>query len=255
MWQLKEQIETMLRIVILLIFLWATKSFALDLSKMSTSERALLRDEIRSYLLENPEIIMEAVEVLRKKEQQAAIQSDFDLVKTHKTAIFKDGFSFIGGNPNGDITLVEFVDYRCGYCKKAHNEVEKLLNADGNIRFIIKEFPILGEDSVKLSKFALAVKIVHGDEIYKIVHDILIKMESPPNRKAFDQITSSLNLNASLIYEEMESNEVNGMIAYTHSLAERLKITGTPTFVMNDELIRGYVPFDALINIVNNKRG
>ena len=106
-----------------------------------------------------------------------------------------------------------------------------------------------------MSKFALAVKIVHGDEIYKIVHDILIKMESPPNRKAFDQITSSLSLNASLIYEEMESNEVNGMIAYTHSLAERLKITGTPTFVMNDELIRGYVPFDALINIVNNKRG
>ena len=133
--------------------------------------------------------------------------------------------------------------------------MEKLLKADGNIRFIIKEFPILGEDSVKLSKFALAVKIVHGDEIYKIVHDILIKMESPPKRKAFDQITSSLSLNASLIYEEMESNEVNGMIAYTHSLAERLKITGTPTFVMNDELIRGYVPFDALINIVNNKRG
>ena len=244
----------MFKIVISFIFLLATQSFALDLSKMSTAERALLQKEIRLYLLENPEIIMEAVDVLREKEQQAAIQSDFELVKKHKKAIFEDGFSFIGGNPNGDITLVEFVDYRCGYCKKAHNEVEKLLSTDGNIRFVIKEFPILGEESLVLSKFALAVKLVHGDEIYKLVHDILIKMKSPPSEKAFDQIISNLNLDAELVESAMESNEVNGMIAYTRTLAERLKISGTPTFVMNDELIRGYVPFDALIKIVGNKR-
>ena len=245
----------MFKIAISFIFFLATQSFALDLSKMSAAERALLQKEIRLYLLENPEIIMEAVEVLRAKEQQAAIQSDFELVKKHKKAIFEDGFSFIGGNPNGDITLVEFVDYRCGYCKKAHNEVEKLLSTDGNIRFIIKEFPILGDDSLVLSKFALAVKVVHGDEIYKLVHDILIKMKSPPSEKAFDQIINNLNLEAQAVESAMESNEVNGMIAYTRTLAERLKISGTPTFVMNDELIRGYVPFDALVNIVDNKRG
>ena len=244
----------MFRIVISFIFLLATQSFALDLSKMSAAERALLQEEIRLYLLENPEIIMEAVEVLRKKEQQAAIQSDLELVKKNKKAIFDDGFSFIGGNPNGDITLVEFVDYRCGYCKKAHNEVEKLLSTDGNIRFVIKEFPILGDDSLVLSKFALAIKTIHGDEIYKLVHDILIKMKSPPSEKAFNQIMSNLNLDANLVKSAMESNEVNGMIAYTRTLAEKLKISGTPTFIMNDELIRGYVPFDALINIVYNKR-
>ena len=244
----------MFRIVILFIFLLATRSFALDLSKMSAAERALLQEEIRLYLLENPEIIMEAVEVLRKKEQQAAIQSDFELVKKNTKAIFEDGFSFIGGNPNGDITLVEFVDYRCGYCKKAHNEVEQLLSTDGNIRFVIKEFPILGEDSLALSKFALAVKIVHGDEMYKLVHDILIKMKSPPSEKTFDRIMNNLNLDADRVESKMESNEVNGMIAYTRTLADRLKISGTPTFVMNDELIRGYVPLDALINIVDNKR-
>ena len=244
----------MFRIVISFIFFLATQSFALDLSKMSAAERALLREEIRLYLLQNPEIIMEAVEVLRKKEQQAAIQSDFELVKENTKAIFEDGFSFIGGNPNGDITLVEFVDYRCGYCKKAHNEVEKLLSTDRNIRFVIKEFPILGEDSLVLSKFALAVKIVHGDEMYKLVHDILIKMKSPPSEKAFDRIMNNLNLDAGRVESKMESNEVNGMIAYTRSLAQRLKISGTPTFVMNDELIRGYVPFDTLINIVDNKR-
>ena len=244
----------MFRIVVSVLFLLATQSFALDLSKMNETERSLLQDEIRLYLLENPEIIMEAVDVLRKKEQQAAIQSDFELVTKHEKAIFEDGFSFIGGNPNGDITLVEFVDYRCGYCKKAHNEVEKLLSADGNIRFVIKEFPILGEDSVELSKFALAVKIIHGDEIYKLVHDILIKMKASPSKKAFDQIISNLNLNENLVKNAMESAEVSGMIAYTRALAEKLKISGTPTFVMSDELIRGYVPFDALIDIIANKR-
>jgi len=244
----------MFRIVVSVLFLLATQSFALDLSKLSETERSLLQGEIRLYLLENPEIIMEAVDVLRQKEQQAAVQSDFDSVKKHEKAIFADGFSFIGGNPNGDITLVEFIDYRCGYCKKAHNEVEKLISTDGNIRFIIKEFPILGEDSVDLSKFALAVKIVHGDKMYKLVHDILIKMKVPPSEKAFDQIISNLNLNANLVKNLMESTEVNGMIAHTRSLAEKLKISGTPTFIMNDELIRGYVPFDALTNIIANKR-
>jgi protein-disulfide isomerase len=244
----------MLKIVISFIFLLATQSFALDLSKMSKSERALLQEEIRLYLLENPEIIMEAVEVLRRKEQQAAVQSDYELVKKNKQAIFKDGFSFIGGNPNGDITLVEFVDYRCGYCKKAHVEVEKLLSNDGKIRFVIKEFPILGVDSLKLSKFALAVKIAHGDNMYKTVHDILIKMKAPPNEKAFDKILNNLNLNTELVNNIMESKEVDGMIAYTRALAEQLKISGTPTFILNDELIRGYVPFDKLTSIVADKR-
>ena len=125
---------------------------------------------------------------------------------------------------------------------------------DGNIRFLIKEFPILGEDSLKLSKFALAVKIAHGDEIYKTVHDILIKMKAPPNERALDKILNNLNLNTELVQNAMKSNEVDGMIAYTRALAEQLKISGTPTFIMNDELIRGYVPFDTLISIVANKR-
>ena len=79
-------------------------------------------------------------------------------------------------------------------------------------------------------------------------------MKSPPSEKAFDQIMNNLNLDADRVESKMASNEVNGMIAYTRTLAERLKISGTPTFVMNDELIRGYVPLDALINIVDNKR-
>ena len=110
---------------------------------------------------------MEAVEVLRQKEQQATIQSDLELVKNYKRAIFEDAIHSLV-EISTDITLVEFIDYKCGYCKKAHGEVEKLLSTDGNIRFIIKEFPILGEDSLKMSKFALAVKIAMVTKLIKL---------------------------------------------------------------------------------------
>lgn len=119
---------------------------AFDLSKLTEAERSALRDEVRSYLLDNPEVIMEAIEVLETRQQQAAAENDVDLIKANATAIFEDANSWVGGNPEGDITVVEFLDYRCGYCRKAYGEVEELVKSDGNIRFIVKEFPILGRD-------------------------------------------------------------------------------------------------------------
>ena len=84
----------------------------------------------------------DAVQVLEQRQQQAQLQADFDLVSNNADDIVNDGYSFVGGNPDGDITLVEFLDYRCGFCKRAHGEVAKLLESDGNIRLIVKEFPI-----------------------------------------------------------------------------------------------------------------
>ena len=138
----------------------------------------------------------------------------------------------------GILRLLNLLITNVVIAKRAHGEVEKLLSTDGNIRFIIKEFPILGEDSLKMSKFALAVKISLGDKAYKVVHDILIKMKAAPSTKAFDRIINNLNLDKKLVQDAMESPEVKGIIADTRNLAEKLKISGTPTFVMKDELIR-----------------
>ena len=95
---------------------------AMDLKELSDEERAQFRAEVRAYLLENPEVIMEAIEVLQNREAQAQAQADVDMVSDNAEAIFNDGFSWVGGNPDGDITLVEFLDYRCGYCRKAFDE-------------------------------------------------------------------------------------------------------------------------------------
>ena len=120
-----------------------------DVKSMSKAEREAFREEIRSYLLENPEVIYEAIQILEERRKNAAADADRDLVASNADAIYNDGHSWASDNADTDITVVEFLDYRCGYCKRAHPEVAELLERDPKIKLIVKEFPILGPDSVK----------------------------------------------------------------------------------------------------------
>ncbi|MDX5412638.1 MAG: DsbA family protein [Rhodobacterales bacterium] len=227
---------------------------AFDITSMSDEERAALRAEIRSYLLDNPEVIMEAVSVLEQRQAEAQAQGDIDLVRVNADAIFNDGHSWVGGNPEGDITLVEFTDYRCSFCRRAHPELEQLLELDGNIRFIIKEFPILGEESVLSSRFAIAVKQIAGDEAYKAAHDVLIGYRGNITPEALERIAGDLDLDAAAILAHMTSEEVTQVIAENHALAGRLQISGTPTFILEDQMLRGYMPLADMQAVVAQTR-
>lgn len=233
----------------------AAPAQAFDLSAMSDDERAAFRAEIRSYLMENPEVILEAVQSLEQRQAAAQAQADVTLVELNSDEIFNDGFSWVGGNPDGDVTLVEFMDYRCGYCRRAAPEVEELLAADGNIRLIVKEFPILGDDSLQSSKFAIATRQVAGDDAYKQVHDALMAFSGEVTEVALRRIADSLALEADPIIARMDGPEVMQEIVATRALAQRLQINGTPTFVLQDELLRGYLPSDRMQAMVNDKRG
>src|SRR5690606_37234081 len=112
----------------------------LDLSDMSEADRAAFGEQVRAYLLQNPEVLMEALQVFDERRSAAAEDADKQLVADNADRLFDDGFSWVGGNPDGDVTLVEFLDYRCGYCKKAQPEVEALLDRDPNLRLVVKEF-------------------------------------------------------------------------------------------------------------------
>lgn len=228
---------------------------ATDLSNMTPEEEQAFGDAVRSYILENPELIMEAVSILREREAQAEASADFDLVTVNAQDIFEDGFSYVGGNPDGDITLVEFMDYRCGYCRKAYDDVEELIASDGNIRLIVKEFPILGDASMASSQFAIAIKQLHGAVAYKNAHDALIALSGEPNEPTLIRLATNLGHDAGELMERMNSDDVLMEIATTRALAQRLQITGTPTFVLQDELVRGYVPLDAMRELVSDKRG
>ena len=234
---------------------WALPAAAVDLSAMNADERAAFGAAVRDYLMENPEVIMEAVQLLEQRQADAQAQADLDLVASHKEEIFNDGYSFVGGNPDGDITLVEFLDYRCGYCRRAHPEVAKLLKSDGNIRLIVKEFPILGEQSMMASRFAIATKQIAGPAAYKAVSDTLMAFQGDYTMAGLTRMADTLGLDSATIAHRMDSEEVTREIRDTRALAQKLQISGTPTFVLDDELLRGYLPYDQLTIIVDEKRG
>lgn len=241
----------MKRILITIVAaLWFVPALAGGLTDMSYAERDAFRQEVRAYLLDNPEVLMEAIQVLedRQKEQQAA--SEQDVIAANAKEIFRDGFSYVGGNPEGDITLVEFQDYRCGYCRKAHEEVAELIRSDGNIRLVVKEFPILGEQSLLSSRLAIATLHKAGPESYKQLMDFLISFSGNLTEKSMTGILNKFDLNADEIIAYLDDDAVSGQIAAVHELAGILQISGTPTFVIGNELIRGYAPLANMREIV-----
>jgi len=227
---------------------------AIDLENMTATERQMLRSEIRDYLLENPEVIMEAVAVLEQRNAKAQASADADLIASNAEALFEDEDSWVGGNPEGDVTLVEFMDYRCGYCRRAAPDVNDLVEFDGNIRFVLKEFPILGEQSVLSSRFAIATRQVAGNAAYKAVHDALIAFKGDVNETSLGRIGDTLGLDSEAILAGMDSPEVNRIIAENHRLAREMGISGTPSFVLGDQILRGYMPREAMEDLVAEVR-
>ena len=203
--------------------------------------------QVRSYLLQNPEVIFEAVAAFEQRNAEAQANMDRSILEANADELFTDAHSWVGGNPDGDITLVEFLDYRCGFCKRAHDEIIELLETDSGIRLIVKEFPILGPESELASRFAVATLRLGGDEVYEQVNDTLIRHDGPVTPEYLDQLATELGLEFDAIVAEMESEDVSNILADNRALAQRLQITGTPTFVMETEMIRGFVEADVLL--------
>ncbi|RLL71898.1 DsbA family protein [Paenirhodobacter hankyongi] len=233
----------------------AAPAGALDLSKMTTEEKAAFGEAVKDYLMQNPEVLVEAINVLEERQQAAAVENDKTLVDTNAKDIFEDGFSWIGGNPEGDVTIVEFMDYKCTYCKKAFPEVEDLLKKDGNIRLIVKEFPILSQQSELGARFAVATKQVAGDAAYKTVHDALIGMRGDISLEGLKRLAEDNKFDADAIIKTMNTEEVTAVLRANHQLAERMNISGTPTFIIGNEMLRGYAPEEAMAKIVAEQRG
>ncbi|SDX21816.1 DsbA family protein [Roseicitreum antarcticum] len=218
-------------------------------------DRAAFGTEVRRYLLDNPEVIFEAVAEYERRTTAQQGEMDATLVEINYDAIFNDGHSWVGGNPDGDITLVEFMDYQCSFCRRAHPEVLQLLEQDGNIRFIVKEFPILGPQSEVASRFAIAVHQLGGDDAYQQAHDAMMELEGAVTNEALDEIAAGLNLDLDAVQARMNADEVTTIIEENRALAQRLQISGTPTFVLESELLRGFMPADAMQQVADDLRG
>jgi protein-disulfide isomerase len=224
----------------------------------SDDERTALRAEIRAYLLEHPEVLFEAVAEFERRNAAAQADMDFALIEINAEDIFEDGHSWIGGNPEGDLTLVEFVDYRCGFCRRAFDHVMDFVETDGEIRFVVKEFPILGPQSELSSRLAVAVLELGGDAAYEMAHERLLRLEGDVTETVIGALSVELGLDPETVLHRMESDEVTAILAENRALAQRLQINGTPSFVLGGpedaELIRGFLPAEDLHGVAASLR-
>ncbi|MBB1490074.1 DsbA family protein [Paracoccus sp. MC1854] len=231
----------------------AAPAAAFDPAAMSDSERAAFGEAVRDYIMQNPTVLVEALNAMEARRLADEAESDKLLVQTYSAEIFEDGHSWIGGNPAGDLTIVEFIDYRCGYCRRVAPEVDEVVAKDGNIRLILKEFPILGEESDLASRYAIAVKQLEGGEAYKAVHDRLYEMRGAVTAESLGAISEDLGFDPQAVAARMGSDEVSAEIASNRQLAEKMQIMGTPTFVIGPELLRG-IPSTGLAAAVEQVR-
>jgi len=224
------------------------------LTDMTEAERAAFNAAVRDYLVQNPEVIVEAMTELQAREDRAAADRDRQMLAENHDRIFSSASDWAGGNLDGDVTLVEFMDYRCTYCHRAFQDVEDLVSSDGNIRFVLKEFPILGEQSVMASKFAIAIRQLYGDDAYKAAHDALFALRGEVNEESLTRLAKDLGHDAAAVLAQSAKPEVQAVIDANYALAGIMDINGTPTFVIDDTMVRGYVPLDGMRQIVQSAR-
>lgn len=245
------------------LLLTATPVMAFDISAMTEAEKDAFGTAIRDYLMANPEVLIESINVLEDRRAAEAAANDVALVSANADALFEDGYSWIGGNPDGDVTVVEFVDYKCGYCKRAFSEVEQLVESDGDIRLILKDLPVLGQQSELGARFAIAVKQLHDDGTYKSVHDALMRLRGDISVARLTTLAEEQGLDAVPLIQRMNEDDVTDVLRANRQLAERLSIQGTPAFVVGHEgeddmqglLLRGYLPLEGMQQIVEEQRG
>lgn len=195
---------------------------------------------IREYILTNPEILVEAMEKLQAKQAQEQTEAASKTIQDRKDEIFKNPNAPVAGNPKGDVTLVEFFDYNCGYCKHVYPTIAKLVESDKKLRIVLMELPILSEESAIASKTALAVHRLYKEK-YFAFHGAVMKLSGAISPEALLEVINSLGMDSEKIKKEAEKPEIEAILAANHKLAEALGIRGTPALIVGDELIPGAV--------------
>jgi len=221
-----------------------------DAAAFTAGQKQQMQEIIRQYLLDNPQIIMDSVEAYRQRqmeEQDKVAEQKLGEHLTNMTA--KEAPA--AGNPDGDVTIVEFFDYNCGYCKRALPDIQKILAEDENLRFVFHDMPILGPTSVTAAKWALAA---HKQGKYFEYHVALMKHNGPKNISELSKLAEETGLDVNKMKQDAESDDVKTMLDKSLEMARDIGIQGTPAFVLNGKLIRGYMGPDGLAEAIKAAR-
>ena len=229
----------------------AAGGFAVAVLGPTLSGGHVTEAEVRSILRNNPDMVLEALQALQERQKTAGLTQQRAAIATNRAALLQDANSFVAGNPKGDVTVVQFFDYRCPYCRQSMAVVRDLLKADPNIRLVYKEFPILGPQSLAASRIAVAAR---KDPRYERLHDALMLAPSPLGEDQALDIAAGIGLDRKALAEAAKSQEIDTILKANHTLAVTLGISGTPAFIVGDALVPGYISLGDLQKLVASAR-
>lgn len=217
---------------------------------LAEADRATIEAIVRDYLLENPEIIAEALTALQQREELAEQERQRQAVVALNDQIYDPDAPFMG-NPDGDVTLVEFFDYQCGYCKRVLDTVFEATESDPGLRVVFKEFPILGPISVVAAQASLASR---DQGLYPEFHHALMGYRGQLTEEAIFTVAAEVGLDVARLRQDMKSPEIRDEINENRRLASQIGIRGTPAFVIGDTVAPGAQSLEALQILVESAR-
>ena len=225
--------------------------FYLFFTCQSVAAQSMTEDQVKQLaleaILENPEIIMQAVAILQQREKERAASG----ANSVRLEIESDPNAPNLGNPEGDVTVVEFFDYNCPYCRSAGQTVQALLEADANVRVIYREWPILGDDSVIAARAALAAR---EQGKYEAFHWALMSGDGRVTEAVIFKVARDLGMDVAQLEADMVSPAVEAHIALSNALAQQLGFTGTPAFIVGNKTAPGMLSLDEITTLVVEAR-
>ncbi|WP_029005160.1 DsbA family protein [Azorhizobium doebereinerae] len=222
-----------------------TATTTLPAAAFTDQEKAELGPLIRDYLVNNPEVLQEAIAVLEKRQSDAESQARAKTLAGMKATVFDSPRGVVVGNPKGNVTLVEFFDYNCGYCKHTLSDINALIKANPNLRVVLREFPVLGPGSVEAAQVAVAVRLAAPDK-YLAFHQALLGGRGQADRARALAAAKEVGIDPALLQKQATSPELNATLDESMQIAQALGLNGTPSFVIGDDVIVGAVGLEKL---------
>jgi protein-disulfide isomerase len=223
--------------------------------EFSGPQRGEIERIVREYLVSHPEVIQESMAELEKRQAAAETAKHQAAVKDNAKELFSSPHQVVLGNPQGNVTMVEFFDYNCGYCKRAMGDMLTLLKTDPNLKVVLKEFPVLGPGSVEAAKVAVAVRMQDkGGKKYLDFHTKLLGGRGQADQAHALAAAKEAGLDMARIEKDMKSPEVDTNLKENFRLADALGLSGTPSYIVGKDVVVGAVGLDALKEKINTAR-
>src|ERR1700726_2146763 len=218
-----------------------------ETQKFSPEQRHEIEGIVKEYLLAHPEGMQDVIAELDKRQQAAELEKHRSAVEENSKALFSSPHQVVLGNPQGNVTMVEFFDYNCGFCKRAMTDMLDLIKTDNNLKFVLKEFPVLGPGSVEAARVAVAARMQDpAGKKYIEFHQKLLGSRGPADKARALAVAKDVGFDMTRIEKDMASDEVKATIDEDMKLADALGVNGTPSYVIGSEVVVGAIGLDGL---------